>query len=154
MRTLLVSMSAAILMFGVAAPAESQAREPSLVREEKPLKLRVKVGNKVISASLADSKSARDFASLLPLTLTMKDLFKREKFAHLPRELAEDGERARTYQIGQIIYWPPGPDVAIFYRHDGQTIPSPGIVVLGKVDDGVEVLNVPAEVRVTLELAD
>ncbi len=34
----------------------------------------------------------------------------------------------------RIAYWPPGPDVAVFYRHDGQSIPEPGIVVLGRVE--------------------
>jgi hypothetical protein len=42
--------------------------------------------------------------------------------------------------------------VAIFYRHDGQSIPSPGIIVIGKVDSGVETLNVPGAVNLTVEL--
>jgi hypothetical protein len=33
-----------------------------------------------------------------------------------------------------VAYWPPGPDVAIFYDHDGKSIPNPGIAVLGKID--------------------
>ena len=33
---------------------------------------------------------------------------------------------ARTYQVGDVVYGPPGPDVAVFYRHDGQKIPAPG----------------------------
>jgi hypothetical protein len=45
-----------------------------------------------------------------------------------------------------------GPDVAIFYRHDGQEIPDPGIIVIGKIDSGVETFNVPGSVRVTVEL--
>jgi hypothetical protein len=43
-------------------------------------------------------------------------------------------------------------DVAIFYRHDGQSIPSPGIIVMGKIDSGVEALNVPGSVKVIIEL--
>jgi hypothetical protein len=34
----------------------------------------------VDQATLADSDAARDFASLLPLTLALNDLFRREKF--------------------------------------------------------------------------
>jgi len=42
--------------------------------------------------------------------------------------------------------------VAIFYRHDGQTIPDPGIIVIGKMGAGVAALNVAGSVKVTVEL--
>ena len=82
----------------------------------------------------------------------MNDLFGREKFAHLSRAISEEGQRTQTYEIGDVIYWSPGPDVAIFYRHDGPQIPDPGIIVIGKIDTGIEVLNVPGCVEVTVEL--
>jgi hypothetical protein len=43
--------------------------------------------------------------------------------------------------------------VAVFYRHDGQEIPNPGIIVLGKIESGVEALAVAGPVKVTVELA-
>jgi len=43
--------------------------------------------------------------------------------------------------------------VAIYYRNDGQEIPDPGIIVIGKLDSGVETLNVAGSVKVTVELA-
>jgi hypothetical protein len=116
------------------------------------MKIRLKAGEKVLSATLIDSGTARDFASLLPLTLTMNDLFSREKFAHLPRPISEDGKRTHTYEVGDVVYWSPGPDVAILYRHDGQRIPAPGIIVIGKVDSSVEALNAAGPVKVTIEL--
>jgi hypothetical protein len=51
-----------------------------------------------------------------------------------------------------MICWAPGPDVAIFYRHDGQTI-SGGFHVLGKIDVGAEEFCVPGPLQVTIELA-
>jgi len=116
------------------------------------MKLRIEAGNKVITATLIDSETTQDFVSLLPLTLTMNDLFGREKFGHLSRAISEGGKRTRTYEVGDVIYWAPGPDVAMFYRHDGQSIPSPGIIVMGKIDSGVEALNVPGSVKVTISL--
>jgi hypothetical protein len=101
-----------------------------------------------------DSKTTRDFVSLLPLTLTMNDLFRREKFAHLPRAISEEGKRSHTYEVGQVVYWSPGPDVAIFYRNDGEKIPNPGIIVIGKIDSGVAALDVAGSVKVTIELHD
>src|SRR5829696_4840600 len=91
-------------------------------------RVRIIVGDASIEATLADSGAARDFASLLPLTLSMNDLFRREKFAALPRTISEQGKRTRDYAVGTIGYWPPGPDVAIFYRHDGERIPAPGLI--------------------------
>jgi hypothetical protein len=116
------------------------------------MKIRLKIGDKDVTATLIDSETTRDFVSLLPLTLTMNDLFGREKFGHLPRAISEGGKRTRTYDVGDVIYWSPGPDVAMFYRHDGQSIPSPGLIVMGKIDSGVEALNVPGSMQVTIEV--
>ena len=117
------------------------------------MKIRLSVNNKVLTATLADNKTARDFISLLPLTLTMNDLFGREKYAHLPRAISQEGKRTHTYQIGDLAYWSPGPDVAIYYRNDGEKIPDPGIIVIGKIESGVEALNVPGSIRATVELS-
>ena len=101
---------------------------------------------------MVDNKTTQDFVSLLPLTLTMNDLFRREKFAHLPRAISKEGKRTHTYEVGDIAYWRPGPDVAIYYRNDGQRIPEPGIVVLGRIESGVEALDRPGSMNVTIEL--
>jgi hypothetical protein len=114
-------------------------------------RLRITIGGRGIEATLADSDAARDFASLLPLTLAMNDLFRREKFATLPRAISEQGKRTRDYAVGTIGYWPPGPDVAIFYRQDGESIPAPGLIVLGKIKAGMEAFAVPGVIRVTIE---
>ncbi len=116
-------------------------------------RVRITIGDKSIEATLADSEAARDFASLLPLTLAMNDLFRREKFAPLPRAISEQGKRTHDYAVGTIGYWPPGPDVAIFYRRDGERIPDPGLIVIGKVRAGVEALNVPGAICAIIELS-
>jgi len=116
------------------------------------MKISVKIKDKVLSATLIDGETTRDFVSLLPLTVTMNDLFRREKFAHLPRAISTAGKRSHTYEVGQLIYWSPGPDLAIYYRQDGEKIPDPGIIVLGKIDSGVETLDLPGSVKVTIEL--
>ena len=45
-----------------------------------------------------------------------------------------------------------GRDVAIFYRHDGQEIPNPDLIVIGKIDSGAEAFDVPGSVKVTVDL--
>src|SRR5438093_13459781 len=121
--------------------------------EAEPMKIRLTLNGTALTATLIDSETTRDFISLLPLTLTMNDLFGREKFGHLPRAISEGEKRTRTYEVGDVIYWSPGPDVPIFYRHDGQPIPSPGIIVIGKIESGMEALNVPGSIRATVELS-
>ncbi|MEV7045537.1 cyclophilin-like fold protein [Amycolatopsis sp. NPDC051061] len=56
----------------------------------------------------------------------------------LSRSLAAGGEPRSSYEICHIRYWPPGPDIAVFYDHDGQSIPDPGIVILGETDPGAD----------------
>ena len=117
------------------------------------MKIRLTVKDTALTATLIESETARDFVSLLPLTLTMNDLFRREKFAHLPRAISEGGKRTHAYQVGDVAYWPPGPDLAIFYHHDGQDIPNPGIIVIGRIDSGVEALGLAGPSRVKVALA-
>lgn len=124
--------------------------EPS-PQQANAMKIRLTVNGQVITAILIDGETTRDFVSLLPLTLTLNDLFGREKFGHMPRAISTDGKRTHTYEIGDVAYWSPGPDVAIYYRQDGEKIPPPGIIVIGKMDSRVEALDVPGPVRVTLE---
>jgi hypothetical protein len=116
------------------------------------MKIRLRIGNRALTATLIGSKTAQDFVSLLPLTLTMNDLFGREKFAHLPRAISTEGKRTHTYEVGDIAYWSPGPDVAIYYQHDGEKIPNPGIIVIGKLDSGVDAFNVPGSAEVKIEV--
>jgi hypothetical protein len=118
------------------------------------MKIQLKVNDRIVSARIIDGPTARDFIELLPLTVTMNDLFKREKFGSLPREISNDGKHVHSYTLGDIAYWPPGPDVAVFYRHDGDAIPEPGIIVLGKVTSGLEALKVRGPVTVRFDLVD
>src|SRR5690348_1561924 len=115
------------------------------------MKIRLVANGRTITARLIDSPATRDFVSLLPLTLTMNDLFNREKFGHLPRAISQEGRHTHTYSLGDIAYWWPGPDVAIFYHHDGERIPDPGVVIIGKIGPDVAALNVRGPVNVTME---
>jgi hypothetical protein len=49
-------------------------------------------------------------------------------------------------------YWRPRNSFVIFYRQDGLDIPGPGIVLLGKVDGGVETFDLPGSVKVQVDL--
>lgn len=59
---------------------------------------------------MIDSKTKEDFVSLLPLMLTMNVLFGGEKSARLPLAISNEGRPTHTYEVGDVAYWPPGPD--------------------------------------------
>jgi len=145
----MVLISAACGANASGAPGSAVERDPTRPNR---MKIRLSVEGKELTATLIDSQTSRDFIALLPLTLTMDDLFRREKYGPLPRALSK-GEPTHSYEIGDIGYWSPGPDVAIYYRNDGEQIPDPGIILIGKIDSGVEAFNVPGSVKVTVEAA-
>jgi hypothetical protein len=117
------------------------------------MKINIKTGGKVLTATLADNATARDFASVLPLKVSMTDLFGREKYGDLPKALSENGPRRNQYEVGDIAYWSPDHQFAIYYRQDGESIPSPGIIPIARIDAGTEAFNVSGSVKVTIELA-
>ncbi len=119
------------------------------------MKIRLTTADTALDATLADNATAHDFATLLPLKLPMNDLFQREKYGHLPQSLAAGGEPQSSYEIGTIGYWSPGPDIAVFYDHDGESIPDPGIVILGEIGSGADVFKKYDDtVEVTIEAVD
>ncbi|MEG4007245.1 cyclophilin-like fold protein [Microcoleus sp. Pol11C1] len=114
------------------------------------MKINIKVGNKVITATLIDSKTTQDFISLLPLTLTLEDHANTEKISNLPRRLStEDAPPGSDPAVGDIAYYAPWGNLAMYYNDFGY---SNGLVILGKIDGDIETLNVPGSVEVTIEL--
>jgi hypothetical protein len=117
------------------------------------MKINLKIHDKVIPAILLDSETSRDFISLLPMTITMFDLFRREKFGALPMPLSCDKEiRTRSCGTCDIVYWAPAADIAIFHGAARQDVTG-GVHILGKIDVGAEVFEAPGPVQVTVELA-
>jgi hypothetical protein len=115
------------------------------------VKIRLDVDGSILSATLDDSEAARDFASLLPLTLTLEDYAGTEKISDLPRRLSTKGAPAGvTASAGDICYYAPWGNLAVFYRPFRY---SEGLVKLGALDDdGVDLLRRAGEMRVKLEL--
>lgn len=67
------------------------------------------------------------------------------------------GREAHTvheYEIGDIVYWHPGPTCAMYYDHDGRTIAA-GMEVIARMDQaGIEALGAYAnDVEVTISVA-
>ena len=72
----------------------------------------------------------------------------------IPGPLSERTPGNPVYNAGDLGYWRPGGNFVIFYRHDGLTIPPPGIVLLGKVDSSVQIFDIPGPVEVVVEVIE
>ncbi|NOK31707.1 hypothetical protein D7W79_14170 [Corallococcus exercitus] len=116
------------------------------------MKIRLTAGAKVLTATLLDNATARDFAALLPLTLTLTDHAATEKVSDLPRRLSTTGAPSGTAaSAGDISYYAPWGNLALFhkdFRH------SPGLIRLGKLDSGVEALRAPGPLEVKVERSE
>lgn len=135
----------------VSPTAPATSREASHQRTT-AMKISIRLQDKVITATLMDNATSRDFVSLLPMSLTLEDYAATEKISDLPRKLSTEGSSAgSTPSIGDIAYYSPWGNLAIFYRDFRY---SSGLIKLGKIDSGIEALNVPGSTKVTIELVE
>jgi hypothetical protein len=65
----------------------SQDPESPSAQRSHNMKINLNIGGNVVTATLADNATARDFVSILPLSVAMNDLFGREKTAICPDTL-------------------------------------------------------------------
>jgi hypothetical protein len=81
---------------------------------------------------------------MLPVTISMRDLLGREKPGRLPRPLDLDGARREfRYEVGEIAYWAPRQRHRdLLRRRRPEAIPPPGLVRLGTVDAGLDVIAI------------
>jgi hypothetical protein len=114
------------------------------------MKVRITIDEKLVTATLTDSEAARDFVSLLPLTLVLEDHAKTEKISYLPRKLSTSGAPAGSDpSVGDIAYYAPWGNLAIYYKDFGY---SGGLAILGKIDGDVEAFKAPGSIKAAIEL--
>ena len=113
------------------------------------MKIRIDVDGTHVSATLDDNATSRDFASLLPLALTLDDYNGREKISDLPKKLSTHGApEGVDPAVGDIAYYAPWGNLAIFYKDFGY---SRGLVKLGTIESRRQAFERPGKLRVTIE---
>lgn len=117
------------------------------------MKIHLTLDGRVIPATLADSDAAQAFAAMLPLVITLHGLFGREAFGALPGAMPAAELCTQAYEVGDIVCWSAGPDLAILHAQDGQAL-SGGFHVLGRIDAGAEAFGAPGPLDVRIELVD
>lgn len=111
----------------------------------------------VLTATLVDSPATEEFLTHLPLTLNMTDYINREKHAPLSFSVSDENllNIQKDYEIGDIIYYPPGPTFAMYYAHDGNII-SAGFELIARLDESSidKLATYSNTMEVTVELAE
>jgi hypothetical protein len=104
-----------------------------------------------LRGTLDDTAAGRDFAALLPLTVALTDFNGTEKVSDLPRSLMiEGGPSGTTPSAGDIAYYAPWGNLALFYRDFGY---SEGLVRLGRLEPGAAEVLSKLEDSTTLTIA-
>ncbi|HBO1017302.1 TPA: hypothetical protein L4E59_005283 [Pseudomonas aeruginosa] len=115
------------------------------------MKIRLLIDGQPVSATLDDNAAARDFLAMLPLTLSLSDYAFTEKIADLPQKLStHDAPAGYAADIGDITYYAPWGNLAIFYRSFKY---ASGLVRLGRLEAGVDLLRGKESLTVILEAA-
>ena len=139
-----------ITLLGALALSPLRALPQSTRPRAAPMKIRIVVGDQSIPVTLDDNASARDFVSLLPLSLTLEDHADTEKIATLPRKLTTDGTPAGSTPVtGDFSYYAPWGNLAIYLKPFHH---SPGLVRLGRIDGRLELLNARGKFAVRFEV--
>ena len=98
------------------------------------MKIVITLGEKRFGAVLRDSAASRDLLRQLPVTVDMVDHGGVEKTGPLPSPPSLDGQPdGADPDVGDVGYYAPGKDLVLYY---GDQSYFPGIVVLGRLEDG------------------
>lgn len=115
--------------------------------------LKISFGNVELSAILYDNPTTQDFISRLPITTELEDYANNEKiFYPKPKLSTEGAPEGYEPSKGDITYFAPWGDVAIFYKDFRY---SEGLISLGKIENnGIEKLKAVGDQQVTFELVE
>jgi hypothetical protein len=140
----------AMALVTVTDTVSQTAAQPTTEGRARTMKIRIDVEGTTMTGTLEDSVTARDFASLLPLAVTLADYAETEKISDLPRRLSTEGASAGIDpSVGDIAYYAPWGNLAIFYRVFGY---SSGLIRLGVIESGEAALRRSGTVRATINL--
>ncbi|MFF1453627.1 cyclophilin-like fold protein [Streptomyces sp. NPDC058274] len=131
-------------------PKTPASSAPSGSDRSNPMDIRVTLDGQSVDATLNDSPAARDLASLLPLTVDLKDFHGTERIGDPPRKLTTDGApEPAAPKAGDIAYYAPWGNLALFYQ-DGPAA-SADLLILGHID--ADPAQIGRAERITIEAA-
>ena len=100
-------------------------------------RIRMVFNNQEVIVGMFESPASKDFMTLLPLTVELRDFARAEKIADLPRRLNTSGSPTPRNATGDFTYYAPWGNLAIFYKGFGS---DSQLYVLGRIESGKEEL--------------
>lgn len=147
--TSVISEESAPVDLSETTPSDTQPQGSS--SESAEVKLKITVGNQELTATLDDNTTTLALLEKLPMTVPMQDLYSREMCYRFPDELPTSDVQNTGYEVGDIIYWPPGRSFVIMYAQNGEQF---DMQKIGRVDSGVEIFAETGDADVTFALLD
>lgn len=114
--------------------AESQIYRQNQIDNIKQMnenKLKIKIGGKTFTATLANNPTAMDFRALLPLTIKMNELNNNEKYADLPKSLSISPSVPPGIQTGDLMLYG-SRTLVLFYKGFSTSY---SYTKIGKIED-------------------
>lgn len=113
----------------------------------------ITVDGSEITAELNNSKAAQEFASMLPLTVSMTRMGEHEYYGGLDTPLSHTEDLQTGYTVGDLAFWTPGDLLAIYF--DEPEDDPEGLMILGHITSDMSVFdNMDASVEMEITLAD
>lgn len=116
------------------------------------LKMRITVGEQVLTATLIDNATTRALMEKMPMTLSMMDLYDREMCYRFSEDLPAEEAAYDSFDVGDISYWTPWHSFVIVYAESGESIDN--LQRIGTVDSGVELFGTTGDTEVTFEMME
>ena len=95
-----VTTAGAIALVGATGASGQAAGQATSDQRAHAMKIRIDVDGATITGMLEDNATGRDFASLLPLTVTLEDYNGNEKVTYLSKKLSTEGAPAGFRSFG------------------------------------------------------
>lgn len=107
---------------------------------ERTVDINMTVGETVITATLNDSGTTREFVATLPRTMTLSRYGDREYYGRIGTSLPEDGEKIESFVNGDVTYFTTGGSFAIFFDKDNESRQS-GLIRMGRITSDLNVFH-------------
>ena len=113
------------------------------------------IGDTVVTASIDDSETSREFLALLPLTLDMTRYYDREYAGGLgEQKLSTNGNSIDDYENGDVTYYIAGNSLAVFFDKANSSNQG-GLIRMGKITSDLNALiNMQGDAQMVIELAE
>ncbi|WP_257226439.1 cyclophilin-like fold protein [Rhodococcus opacus] len=152
---LLTACSTSTTDDGTGAPSPSTAptssSTPGASHDAVGTTVRFTAGDTSIHVTMEDNPAARDFLSMLPLTLEFEDFAGNEKISYLPREVDDEETEGSILNQGDFLYYIPWGNVGFWYSFDPSTHAEDSLV-LGSFEASLDELEYLEGRDVTVEV--